>query len=199
MKTTITFSVCLLLIIGNAYGQNKTPKPFKFKSGIIEYKYSGDKTGTAVQYFDDYGMKSAMYSEISQEGKQIKSWVVSFGDYQYMWDPSKPGQGMKMKNPFISWIAESSENDLESFTESTYVKMGFVKSGQEDFLGRQCTVVKGDMGKVLTWNGILMLMDFKMGAYMSKQEATSVKTDLPVDAKYFVIPKNITFSEMPAF
>lgn len=190
-------SLLLLTVITN--GQDKTPKPFKFKSGIIEYKYSGDKTGTAIQYFDDYGMKSAMYSEINQEGKLTKSWVVSFGDYQYIWDPSKPGQGMKMKNPLISWIAEASENEIESFTESTYEKMGFVKSGQENFLGKQCEVVKGDMGKVLTWNGILMLMDFKMGAFVSKQEATSIKTDMPVDAKYFVIPKNVTFSEMPGF
>jgi hypothetical protein len=104
-----------------------------------------------------------------------------------------------MKNPLISWIAEASENEIESFTESTYEKMGFVKSGQENFLGKQCEVVKGDMGKVLTWNGILMLMDFKMGAFVSKQEATSIKTDMPVDAKYFVIPKTVTFSEMPGF
>jgi hypothetical protein len=55
------------------------------------------------------------------------------------------------------------------------------------------------MGKVLIWNGIMMLMDFKMGAYISKQEATSVKTNIPVDSKYFVIPKNTTFSEMPGF
>jgi hypothetical protein len=77
--------------------------------------------------------------------------------------------------------------------------MGMVRNGTEIFLGKECTVIKGDMGKVLIWKGIMMLMDFKMGAYVSKQEATSVKTDVPVDAKYFVIPKNITFSEMPGF
>jgi hypothetical protein len=199
MKTTIASLVCLVFLITGIYGQDKTFKPFKFKSGIIEYKYSGDKTGTAIQYFDDYGMKSAMYSEITQKGEITKGWVVSSGDYQYMWDPSKPTQGMKMKNPLLSWITQASGDEIDSFTESTYEKMGFVKSGQETFLGKDCTVIKGDMGKVLTWNGILMLMDFKMGAYVSKQEATSVKTNIPVDAKYFLVPKNITFSEMPTF
>ena len=199
MKTIASTLICLLIAGSTSLAQDKTPKPFKFKSGIIEYKYSGDKTGTATQYFDDYGMKSAMYSELTQNGQATRSWVVSSGDYQYMGDPSKPGQGMKMKNPLISWIAEASGDDLESFAASTYEKMGFVKSGTETFLGKTCDVVKGNMGKVLTWNGILMLMDFKMGAYTSKQEVTSVKTDVPVDAKYFVIPKNITFSEMPGF
>jgi hypothetical protein len=199
MKKVFFLTVCLLLAFQYGYGQEKAPKPFKIKSGIIEYKYSGDKTGTATQYFDDYGMKSAMYAELTQNGQTAKSWVVSSGDYQYMWDPSKPGQGMKIKNPLSSWIAEASGDDLESFAASTYEKMGFVKSGTETFLGKTCNVVKGDMGKVLTWNGILMLMDFKMGAYSSKQEVTSIKTDVPVDGKYFVIPKNITFSEMPGF
>ena len=116
-----------------------------------------------------------------------------------MWDVSKPGKGMKMQNPLTAWFKEASKGDVESFTESTYEKMGLVKSGTGMFLGKECNLFKGDMGKVLTWNGMLMTMDFKMGAYVSKQEATSVKTNVPVDAKYFVIPKNITFSEMPVF
>lgn len=199
MKTTIALAIYVLLTLPKASGQEATLKPFSFKSGIIEYKYSGDKTGKATQYIDDYGMKSAMYSEIIQNGEASKSWVVSSGDFQYMWDLSKPTQGMKMKNPLLSWISESSKGGMESFTESTYEKMGMVKSGTEMFLGKECKVIKGDMGKILTWNGIMMLMDFKMGAYVSKQEATSVKTNVPVEAKYFAVPKNITFSEMPGF
>jgi len=199
MKTLVLSSLALLLAALSASGQETTPKPFSFKSGIVEYKYSGDKTGKSIQYIDDHGMKTAMYSEITQDGETAESWVVAYGDYQYMWDPDQPDQGMKMKNPLLTMISDTSKGDMESFTVSTYEKMGMVKSGNETFLGKECTVIKGDMGKVLIWKGIIMLMDFKMGAYISKQEATSVKTNVPVDAKYFVIPKNITFSEMPGF
>ena len=199
MKKAFILTFGILLILPKAAGQEATPKPFSFKSGIVEYKYSGDKTGTSVQYIDDYGMKTAMYSEITQEGETTRSWVVSYGDYQYMWDPGQPVEGMKMKNPLLSWIKEASKGDMESFTIAAYEKMGMVRDGTETFLGKECTVIKGDMGKVLIWKGIMMLMDFKMGAYVSKQEATSVKTNVPVDSKYFVIPKNITFSEMPGF
>ena len=45
----------------------------------------------------------------------------------------------------------------------------------------------------------MMYMDMKMGAFNSHQEVTSLKTDVPVDTKYFVIPKNIKFTEMPVF
>jgi len=199
MKTAFILIICLLSISTGILGQEAVLKPYGIKSGIIEYTYSGDKTGKSIQYIDDHGMKTAMYSEITQDGETAKSWVVAYGDYQYMWDPSDPTQGMKMRNPLLDWISQSSEKDLESFTVAAYEKMGMVRNGTEIFLGKACTIIKGDMGKVLIWNGIMMLMDFKMGAYVSKQEATSVKTNVPVDAKYFSIPKNITFSEMPGF
>lgn len=199
MKTNISFTVFLIGICGVLHCQQVTPQPFGFKSAIIEYKYSGDKTGKSTQYIDDHGMKTAMYSEITQDGETTKSWVVAYGDYQYMWDPDQPDEGMKMKNPLLSLINETSSGDMESITVSTYEKMGMVRDGTEIFLGKECTVIKGDMGKVLIWKGIMMLMDFKMGDYVSKQEATSVKTNVPVDGKYFIIPKSITFSEMPAF
>jgi len=199
MKKVLLLTFGIFLILPQVTGQEAIPKPFSFKSGIVEYKYSGDKIGKSTQYIDDHGMKTAMYSEITQDGETTKSWVVAYGDYQYMWDPDQPDEGMKMKNPLLSWIIEASKGDMETFTVSTYEKMGMVRDGTEIFLGKECTVIKGDMGKVLIWKGIMMLMDFKMGAYVSKQEATSVKTNVPVDAKYFVITKNITFSEMPGF
>jgi hypothetical protein len=199
MKTIFILIICLLSISTGILSQEAVLKPYSIKSGIIEYTYSGDKTGKSIQYIDDHGMKTAMYSEITQDGEITKSWVVAYGDYQYMWDPDQPDKGMKMKNPLLTLINEASKGDMESFTEETYTKMGMVKSGKETFLGKECTSLKGDMGKVLTWDGIMMLMDFKMGAYVSKQEATSVKTNVPVDAKYFSIPKNIIFSEMPGF
>jgi hypothetical protein len=199
MKKLIVSAISFFILTLWIYGQQSAPKPFSFKSAIIEYKYSGDKAGESTQYVDDYGMKNATYTEMLEEGETVKGWTVSSGDYQYMWDLSEPTQGMKMKNPLMDWIRQSSEKDLESFTIDAYEKMGMIKSGKETFLGKECTVIKGEMGKVLIWNGILMFAEFKMGSYVSRQEAISVKTNIPVDGKYFVVPKDITFSEMPGF
>ncbi|MFZ2286291.1 MAG: hypothetical protein WAV93_04835 [Bacteroidales bacterium] len=196
MKKSISLGVYLVFMLTAACAQEKALKPYGIKSGIIEYAYSGDKTGTGTLYFDDYGMKSAIYMKTLSEGEESTSWVLTSGNYQYMWDPDQPADGMKMRNPLLTWITESSRDTLESYTEEMYTKMGMVKSGKETLLGKECDVIKGDMGKVLVWNGIMMLMDFKMGAYPSKQEATSVKTNVAPDAKYFVIPQNIKFTEM---
>jgi hypothetical protein len=197
MKKLIVLTVSLLIILPKLAGQEATLKPYGLKSGIIEYSYSGDKVGKGTLYFDDYGMKSAMFSDAVQDGEKQKGWVVTFGDYQYMWDPDDLTEGMKMKNPLITWMAESSKGDIESFTESMYSKMGFTKAPDETFLGKTCKVMKGNMGKVLTWNGILMLLDMKVMGTGSHQEVTKIQTNVPVDAKYFVLPRNIEFSEMP--
>ena len=197
MKKFAILIVYLLFILPKLSGQEVTLKPYGLKSGIIEYSYSGDRIGKGTLYFDDYGMKSAMFSDAVQDGEKQKGWVVTFGDYQYMWDPDDPNEGMKLKNPIITWIAESSKGDVESFSESMYSKMGFKRAPDETFLGKPCKAMKGDMGKVLTWNGILMLLDMKVMGTVSHQEATKIQANVPVDAKYFVIPKNIKFSEMP--
>ncbi|MDD4109862.1 MAG: hypothetical protein PHH93_14190 [Prolixibacteraceae bacterium] len=173
--------------------------PIGVKSGIIEYTYSGDKTGKSTQYFDDYGTKSAVYAEIVTQGETSKGWSLTIGEDQYMWDPSKPGEGMKAKNPMVKMMMGKSKEEMEALTASMYEQMGMTKSGTEMFQGKECAVYKGDMGKVFLWNGILMKMEMNLGTIASGQEVTSIKTGIPVDSKYFEIPKNITFREMPGF
>lgn len=44
-----------------------------------------------------------------------------------------------------------------------------------------------------------MLMDMRVMDYLSYQEVTKIQINVPVETKYFIIPKNIKFSEMPGF
>ncbi|MDX9904692.1 MAG: hypothetical protein RB288_11530 [Bacteroidales bacterium] len=173
-------------------------KPLGVRSGIIEYSYSGDKTGKSTQYFDDYGVKSAVYAEIVQQGEESKGWSLTLGEDQYMWDLNS-SQGMKTKNPMVKQMMELSGGDILEYMAGMYEQMGMTKSGTEMFQGKQCTVFKGDMGKVLIWKGLMMMMEMKIGDMVSRQEVTSIKTNVNVDGKYFRIPDNITFNEIPGF
>ncbi len=173
-------------------------KPLGVKSGIIEYSYSGDKTGKSTQYFDDYGMKSAVYAEIVQRGEESKGWSLTLGEDQYMWDLNS-SQGMKSKNPMVKQMMELSGGDILEYMAGMYEQMGMTKSGTENFQGKECTVFKGDMGKVLIWKGLMMMMEMKIGDMVSRQEVTSIKTNVKVDGKYFRIPDDITFNEIPGF
>jgi hypothetical protein len=168
----------VLLISNLIIAQEVSLKPYGIKSGIIEYKYSGSEIGKGIMYFDEYGSRSAMNMDTKRGEEVNKGWVISHKEYQYIFDPSKPDDGLKMKNPMLE---------------------GLLKSANEKFLDKDCICFKGDMGKVLTWNGILMLMDMNYGGMKSRQEVTSIKINVPVDSKYFEIPKSIKFSEMPGF
>jgi hypothetical protein len=173
-------------------------KPLGVKSGIIEYAYSGEKNGKSTQYFDDYGMKSAVYTEIASGEEISKGWAVTLGEDQFMWDLNS-SQGMKAKNPMARQMMELSSGDILEYMAGMYEQMGMTKSGTETFRGKECTVFKGDLGKVLVWKGIMMMMEMKMGDMVSRQEVTSIKTNINVDNKYFRIPDKITFNEIPGF
>ena len=201
-KNLFTNIICLLfalLIVNQPKAQEVSLKPYGIQTGIIEYKYSGSQVGTGTLYFDEYGYKSAMKMDTKMNDQPQKGWVVSFKEYQYIFDPAKPDEGLKMKNPIIESLLKMDKPDFDKVAEDLYSKMGMKKAGTEKFMDRDCIAFKGDMGKILTWNGILMLMDMNYSGIKTKQEVTSIKINVPVDSKYFEIPKNIKFSEMPGF
>jgi hypothetical protein len=195
----ILYLVIVLLTTNQIVAQEVSLKPYGIKSGIIEYKYTGAEVGKGIMYFDEYGTKTAMNLDTKRGEELNKGWVISHKEYQYIFDPSKPDEGLKMKNPMIESLMKMDKQDYDKVAEDLYSKMGMKKSANEKFLDKDCVCFKGDMGKVLTWNGILMLMDMNYGGMKSRQEVTSIKINVPVDAKYFEIPKNIKFSEMPGF
>lgn len=196
---TILSLAFVLLTVNKLNAQGAALKLYGIKSGIIEYKYTGDEAGKATLYFEDHGNKSAMNMDTKRGTETNKGWVLSKGEYQYMFDPSKPNEGWKLKNPIIEWIHQNKHKDVEKFTEETYAKLGMKKAGTEKFLDKECIAYKGDMGKILIWNGILMYMEMNFSGMKSKQEVTSIKVNVPVDKKYFEIPKNIKFSDLPMF
>jgi hypothetical protein len=205
MKNLSRCSVAILFlsfafIIGaQLHAQEVSLKPYGIESGIIEYKYSGSEVGKGIMYFDEFGSRTAMNVD-TKRGEEInKGWVISHKEYQYIFDPTKPDEGLKMKNPIIESLIKMDKQDYDKAAEDLYSQMGMKKSANEKFLDKDCIAYKGDMGKILTWKGILMLMDMNYGGMKSRQEVTSIKVNVPIDAKYFEIPKNIKFSEMPGF
>jgi hypothetical protein len=171
-------------------------KLYSIKSGIIEYKHTGTRTGTSIMYFDKYGKRSASYSNLTMNKETDKSWALNLDDMQYIWKEGS-AQGMKMKNQILEEFAKI--NDLEKFAEEIYAKMGFKPTGTETFQGKECRVFKGNMGKILIWKGILMLSEMNVMGTSTRQEATKIDINVPVKSSVFELPKGVTFSEMPNF
>ena len=188
-----------LLMTNQLIAQEVSLKPYGIESGIIEYEYSGSEVGKGIMYFDEFGSRCAMNMDTKRGEEVNKGWVISHKEYQYIFDPAKPNDGLKMKNPMLEGLLKMDKQDYDKAAEDLYSQMGMKRAGTEKFLDKDCIAFKGDMGKILTWNGILMLMDMNYGGMKSRQEVTSIKVNVPVDEKYFEIPENIKFSEMPGF
>jgi hypothetical protein len=189
----------VLFLTNLVLAQEVSLKPYGIESGLIVYKYSGTQVGTGILYFDEYGYRSAMKMDTKRNNEPQKGWIISHKEYQYIFDPEKPNEGLKMKNPMIEKLMNMDKQDYDKLAEDIYSQMGLKRAGTEKFLDKDCVCFKGDMGKVLTWNGILMLLDMDYGGMKSRQEVTSIKINVPVDEKYFEIPENIKFQEMPGF
>ncbi len=171
-------------------------KLYGIKSGIIEYKYTGTRTGTSIMYFDKYGKRSASYSNLTMNKENDKSWALNLDDTQYFWKEGS-SQGMKMKNTMLEELAKL--NDLEKFVEETYAKMGFQPAGTETFQGKECRAFKGNVGKILIWKGILMLSEMNVMGTTTRQEVTNIEINVPVKSSVFELPKGVTFSDIPGF
>ncbi len=195
MKATVFFIICIFCTILNA--QDTKQNPFPIKSGIVEYSFYGSKTGKGTLWYDDFGLKYAMYTEVTTGNKTTKGWTIATGGYQYTWESAKLTEGIKTKNPMLIWANEEQVEGIESFNESLYLGMGMKRYGNEVFLKRQCKSFTGNNGKVLIWQGIIMRLDLKEGGRPSYQAATSIKTNVAIDAKVFRIPANVKFTEKP--
>jgi len=205
MKSDKNFFVSILgifIVLLTVNQLNAQPEGFKLygiETGTIEYKYSGNEVGVGTLYFDNYGNRCAMKMDTKRDGEINKGWVISLGEYQYIYDKSRSNEGWKLKNPIIEWIQQNSLKEIEKYTEDIYAKLGIVRAGTEKFLGKECLAYKGENGKLLTWNGILMYLNLNFGGELTQQEVSSIKVNIPVDEKYFEIPKDVKFSDLPMF
>ncbi|WP_304131341.1 hypothetical protein [Ignavibacterium album] len=138
-----------------------------------------------------------MKSEIKSDYKNDNTGVISLIEEQFIFDPAKTDEGIKMKNSLLKGFFEMQQKDYDEFVKEFYSRMGYKIAGKEKYLGKDSIVYKGELGKVLIWDGIMLYMESDFGGIKSKQEATSVKVNVPVDAKYFQIQKNIKFKEAP--
>ncbi|HSW55636.1 MAG TPA: hypothetical protein VLH59_11165 [Ignavibacteriaceae bacterium] len=205
MKSDKNFFVSILgifIVLLTVNQLNAQPEGFKLygiETGIIEYKYSGNEVGVGTLYFDKFGNRCAMKMDTKRDGELNRGWVISLEEYQYIYDKSRSNEGWKLKNPIIEWIQLNSLKEIEKYTEDIYAKLGIVRAGTEKFLGKECLAYKGENGKLLTWNGILMYLNLNFGGELTQQEVTSIKVNIPVDEKYFEIPKDVKFSDLPMF
>jgi len=200
--TSILVGIILFFNSSALTAQTKDYKRYKLKSAIIKFQQSGTLEGTAILYFDDYGMKEATHEEgemamfgIKQESKTVN---YLHGFMQYNMDMINK-TATKTKNTILQSLVENSESsDLEEIGMEMFKQMGGEKVGKEDIIGKPCEIWElKQMGtKVWIWNGIPLRTETDMMGIKLIKVATNIKANVSIPPDKIEIPPDIEFKEI---
>ena len=198
--------MAIVLGITTAWAENPFEEKLPFKSATITYEVSGMEQGGETVYIDDYGNRSAAYSETatSMMGMTIQNKTLEIveGDWVYSFDLVEK-VGVKSHNP-MSYMKE--EFDKLSGAEQDQVLKnrkligmssmsgmgGKVEENAAEILGYQCDRVQA-MGAIvysLHGSSVVMKTESEMMGFKMQNVATAIDIG-PVDEKYFAHPEDI--------
>ena len=176
-------------------------KRYNYKSGYIEYKYTGDQTGSVTLYFDNYGMTLAKHTNAylkSDEGnRSIQKLELIKNGHQYLIN-LKTNSGKRSVDPTLQGLEEGEVHDLTKLVDEDLLKLGAEKVGLEKVAGKECTVweLSNLHLKVWTWEGfVLRSMTKEPGSGEINMYAWDVRTNSPVPQDKLRIPPGANITE----
>ena len=178
-------------------------RKYGIKSGTIEYKLSGDAVGSSITKWDDWGRK-----EIQIQDTKTTVWgmtneehktTLMLGTDMYIWKKGE-NQIQKTKSPIAKILGKENydENDIESFSKKSLESLGYKKTGEESFDGKECEVYDGIGGKLWIWkkNKIAIKVDVNILGIKMISEATKIDLNANVSSSLFEIPNGMEIVEI---
>lgn len=189
----------LLAIITSGYvSAQQAIKPYKFKTAIVEYTYSGNTSGTQTLYMDEHGwnqcevtntvMKSFGQKNVTDEVK------LTLGLEIYQWTPGQ-NTGTQMHNSMLEELMKNPDFDIREFSKQLMTQLGFEKKGSEVVDGRDCEVWKGMGSTIWIWKDIAVKTEVKILGQKTVWTATSIQFDVPVPSVKFDVPGDVEFQK----
>jgi hypothetical protein len=202
MTLKFNFTILILMFFSLlTVAQTNVFKRYKIKSAIVEYELSGNQTGTATLYFDNFGMQEATYEssvlEIYGDSQQLETVSYLLGFWQYTLDV-EAGTGTKTKNTVLESLVMNSDGDLEQLGLKMFRSMGGELSGTEEMLGKTCDVweLKSMGTKIWVWKNIPLKSVTEMMGLNIIRTAISLQENVVIPAEKLEIPSEIDFMEI---
>lgn len=175
-------------------------RKYGIKSAIIEYDVSGSQEGSRRLFFDNWGARQAEYSNttitVGQFSKTANLLNITDGDWQYTINlDSKSGTKAKssLKELKEELMGQQYFNELG---EQAIIKMGGMKIGTEEYLGKECTVYEfRNIGmRAWYWKWVLLKSETRSGPVSIIVTARKIEEDVRVPEDRFRIPEDITLN-----
>jgi len=202
-KFSLLVAIAALLInVATAQKVNR----YTVKSGHVEYKLTGNTTGTKTFWFDDYGLKT--YTEVKsktvtkmfgvKDETEEHSVVIINGDQIYNID-KLTGTAFKMKNEFRTGFeemaAQMTDEEREKMGKEMLHSMGGKIIGTEKLLGKTCEIVEMMGTKTWLYKNLALKIDSKVMGIEANEMAESFEENINIPASRFEPPANIEFED----
>ncbi len=209
---TLTFFISLFLIVSCSESRKddldangiKLPlvkeRKYGLKSAIIEYDISGSQEGSRRLFFDNWGERQAEFSNttitVGQFSKTANLLSIYDRDWQYVINLDSR-TGTKSKSP-IKELREELANQqyFNELGEQAILKMGGLKIGTEEYMGKECMVYDfRNIGmRAWYWKWILLKSETRSGPVNIVVTARKIEEDVRIPEERFRIPDDITLN-----
>lgn len=214
MKNLLSITFLILFLIVVSCGDSgrddsstdgiKSPlvkeRKYGLKSAIIEYDISGSQEGSRRLFFDNWGERQAEYSNttitVGQFSKTANLLSIYDRDWQYVINLDSK-TGTKSKSPLKELREELADQQyFNELGEQAILKMGGLKIGTEEYMGKECTVYDfRNIGmRAWYWKWILLKSETRSGPVNIVVTARKIEEDVRIPEERFRVPNDITLN-----
>lgn len=205
MKQTILI-LAGFLVMNIATAQQKVQQ-YTIKSGYVEYKLTGNTSGTKKIWWDNFGEKSRTETQSETITKIFgiknvdKTHTVEILVKDKYWTANLEDQsGHKGTLPFYKasrmLVENMTKKEQEEFANKTINALGGERLRSENFMGKTCDVIKVMGAKIWIYKGITLKTEAKILGMVSNETAIKFQANQAVSASKFAPVSNISYENI---
>lgn len=205
MKNILIFAISFLIAF-QLHAQQPA-KRFAIKSGKIEYKLSGNTTGTKTMYFDDFGDKTFEHEKSVTETKMFgitdRSEVdrINIFDNGHYWSIDNiTKQNNEGTHPYYKASKDMTKNmsdaELEKMGDDLLKSFGGEKLGTEKVLGYDCEKIKVMGSYSWIYKGVVLKSESKVMGIVANEEAVKFEKNISIPSSKFAPPAGLSFTNI---
>ena len=205
MKNLLAITLSLLLAFQLTAQQSA--KKYAVKSGKVEYKLTGNTTGTKTVYFDDFGDKYYEHLKSVSETKMFgitdrtETDKVTIINKSHFWTIDKTnGDNMEGEIPYYNssrgMFEDMTEEEQKKFSDDLLRSFGGKREGTEKILGYTCEKISVMGSYSWIYKGVTLKSETKVMGIVANETATSFEKGISISANKFEAPNGLTFTNV---
>jgi len=202
----ILVALISLLLVFQVQAQ-QSAKKYAVKSGKIEYKLTGNTTGTKTVYFDNYGNKyyeherSLTVTKVFGISERSEIDKITIINNNHFWtidnNENKNYEGdMPYANVGKQMAADMTKAEQEKMADDILQSFGGERLGTEKILGFTCEKINLMGSAIWIYNGISLKSETKVMGVVANETAVVFEENIHIPTSKFEAPGGIEFTNI---